>query len=599
MTNSGAAPKCLACVVDPRKGINQHQWLVNKMVAAWRDADPDAEYKTVAQDVAIAFDKEFDPQVLKPVYKKGKFQGYETEEARAERCDGRPGRILRWAENHKAWINAQRNMAPALLRFQPQPPAKARRSRASSARDLYVRDHPGVGKDVFKLNQPDEWQRYEEASAREKAERASRVAAGEESDGDEDEEDEVEDAPTQHDLLARLRLSMRTAIDSWVEQTGAEIFVYMGKVREDGTSNRSLMSAGKRGRDHLAQRVVTQPLIKTLDDYVLDAGGLTPRPANASASGSATQEHAEPLPSATHESTRETDHLSGGPQPPQNVPQALPDVPVPSEGVLRVEHPTDGNEGGPQPPQDIAPPMHVAAQPQRNVPVPSEGGAVHAEDSAASRDNTENDISHPPGVEAPRAVVVSGAELSVDVVQFNDVARPGAEPQPLQDGSNDDPAMADERAEPSLGVDQLAGVAQPAPAEPPQLQDGFSEEPAAEDDGKSEKIPGDPIEPAQHDAHVPESATASDTLPHGDAEPEGQTKGPRAVKKGTSRRGRGRQTKSSGRRATLVAPEGEHRAPARGQKRGSPEDAEMPDEPSGRPKRAKKQDYASLHRKGK
>ena len=116
-------------------------------------------------------------------------------------------------------------MAPALLRFQPQPPAKARRSRASSARDLYVRDHPGVGKDVvdaqgklppgdrrkalnvaitaileqFKLNQPDEWQRYEEASAREKAERASRVAAGEESDGDEDEEDEVEDAPTQHE----------------------------------------------------------------------------------------------------------------------------------------------------------------------------------------------------------------------------------------------------------------------------------------------------------------------------------------------------------------------------------------------------------------
>ncbi|KAH9913403.1 uncharacterized protein B0H18DRAFT_960366 [Fomitopsis serialis] len=645
MTKTGAAPKCLACVVDPRKGINQHQWLVNKMVAAWRDADPDAEYKAVAQDVAIAFDQEFDPQILKPVYKKGKFQGYETEEARAERCNGRPG-------NHKDWIDAQRNMAPALLRFQPQPPAKGRRSRASSARDLYVRDHPGIGKDVVdaqgklapgdrrtalnvaisaiieevKLTQPDVWQRYEEASAREKG--------AEESEGDEEgQEDEEEEAPMEHDLLARLCLSMRTAIDSWVEQTGAEIFVYMGKVRDDGTSNRSLMSAGKRGRDHLAQRVVAQPLIKTLDDYVLDTGGLTPRAANPSAPRPATQERVvEPLPGAGPDTTGDPEQISGGPQPARNVSQASPDVPVSSERVLRVEHPADGNEVGrpvlnshprdpqpdqssgrillsqdvPQQPQGVAPALRVVAQRQRDVAVPSDEAIVQVEEPAAGNADTEEAIRHPPDgrLEAPRpSVEHSPAECGVDVEQVDDIARAaGSEPLPLQDGSNDEPAMVNERPELSLDVEQPDGVRRAVLAESEPLQGGLSDEPAAEDDGKridqqGEKMADDPVQPAQDDAHVPGSATHSDTSPPSDDEPRAQTKASKGVRKGASRRGRGRKPKSSGSRATLVAPEDERRPPSRGQKRPSPEEAETPEEPSGRPKRAKKQDYASLHRK--
>ncbi|KZT66062.1 hypothetical protein DAEQUDRAFT_740234 [Daedalea quercina L-15889] len=285
-----SAPACCACTVDPASGINQHAWLVNAVLTAWRKATSTESCTKLAKQIASGFDDQFKTNVRK--------------------------QIKKWILNHKYYFDAQRSNIPRLLEVPVSLTSKSQRHRAKSVRDLFIRDHSDIGRvakkqsrdhgsnpsgqvkavneaytkatDGMRQNKLDEWRRYVEESRQSKAvARAARASAQE--DAAVESEDVVRD-PVEPQLLvvdrfAQLQCSARRTANSWAQEAGTEVIIYVAGLDPNGRLRKSLISAGRRGPDDIVQRIKASPLIDTLNGYVTQVYGERIGVANQGPSG--------------------------------------------------------------------------------------------------------------------------------------------------------------------------------------------------------------------------------------------------------------------------------------------------------------------------
>ncbi|KAH9931369.1 uncharacterized protein B0H18DRAFT_1116523 [Fomitopsis serialis] len=359
MPRRTSAPKCYTCIVEPKRGIDQHSWLVKTAVDAWKAAGPNGNYNQTARTVADQFAAQFDPNILATVEEPNKPPRLETEEECFERCGARRRtKIVKWMENHRAWIQEQVSSTPRLLEL-PTPPtqqSQKRRKRAKSARDLFKRAHPEVAKAAreaatangvtvgaelsraaaiavseaakrMQTEDPEAWDVFERASAASKREMREKKggkgkgkAGGEDSESDgeerddeagEDDEGKDEDiaesspkvAPLE-EMQSRIRYTAHASVDEWAKNSGMDVFVYLGWVDAEGRARKFTASAGKGGRDDLSTYIKNERIADRMDAYMLKTRDLELRPVNTQmVAGPAGSSRPVPAPAGPSEHT--------------------------------------------------------------------------------------------------------------------------------------------------------------------------------------------------------------------------------------------------------------------------------------------------------
>ncbi|KAH9922360.1 uncharacterized protein B0H18DRAFT_1120921 [Fomitopsis serialis] len=429
MSQADAAPACRNCVIHPPDNINQHTWLVNETLKAWKDAGPKQSFKQMATDVATAFEAQFDINVRGLVLKKGRLR-LENDEEYTKRATGRLKSIKKWIENNKPWFDKRKSGPLDLLPIPLPQPVKpqAARQNAKSARGLFIHDYPHFGTQAkaearqaglsfgeqtttsnlaitraierMKAEEPDKWAHYEVLAAQSKAEAdaanaAMDAAAQLESDADDSDDDDLSKVETLDQRQARLRYTARVAVDKWSEETETEIFMYIGWMDSGGRPRRTLVSAGIAGTDRLVNHlksVENGVHVNALDEYVLETRRPTMDPA--------TTDLATAQPAA-----------SGSTVPPLIEPSEAPADDVPhSQALASVQDHASGVEAVP-----------AIAAPEANISEASELDAVPASVAPEVANSTASTPADASELDAVPAIAAA------DVAHSNDVNHVGAE----------------------------------------------------------------------------------------------------------------------------------------------------------------------------
>ncbi|KAH9919678.1 uncharacterized protein B0H18DRAFT_1118246 [Fomitopsis serialis] len=291
------APLCRACIVDPKRKIDQHAWLVNTVRAAWERPGKPESYKAMAGRIAKEFDA-FHAASIYGLKKDGKVVRFETDAERDGRCAGRVGKIFNWIENNRAYFENLKKGTPKLLEL-PTESEPVAAPRAKSIVDLYKRDRPEIGQMARQaaekegLTSGDHWlgivnkaytaallelattdpekhQEYVEESKRSKEQAsmdralALQPTAGPSSGG----------APpgnkdNKADSLKRVLFTAKRSVDTWANEIDADFFLYVGVI-EEGQCVKYLIGNNALSPDSLVAQMKTNSVLDELDDLVLE-----------------------------------------------------------------------------------------------------------------------------------------------------------------------------------------------------------------------------------------------------------------------------------------------------------------------------------------
>ncbi|KAI0069903.1 hypothetical protein K474DRAFT_1680561 [Panus rudis PR-1116 ss-1] len=264
-------PQPLWLIVERNRGIDQKQWLTERVS---KDIDLNRNQLTkYGKGIAVEFDAKFPRTILKSIYKRTssgqkEFDRMETEEEALQRTNRRtnlrcnsvysPQQIVKWIHNHQDKLGAKKpEDAPLPKYLDLQQNDGSNKSRAKSARDLFISAHPEISKNVRTAAKAEGVNDRQEIQRRVNVAYTEAIANADMSDyrtlADKDKQakaaerqtpaTENADAQSRKELLDQLQYSLFNTAVQLGKKTNTVIFIMAGGLNENGQTASWMMSS--------------------------------------------------------------------------------------------------------------------------------------------------------------------------------------------------------------------------------------------------------------------------------------------------------------------------------------------------------------------
>ncbi|KAI0071050.1 hypothetical protein K474DRAFT_1679695 [Panus rudis PR-1116 ss-1] len=254
-------PQPLWLIVEWERGIDQKQWLTERVS---KDIDLNRNQLTkYGKGIAVEFDAKFPRTIVKSIYKRTssgqkEFDRMETEEEALQRTNGRTNQIVKWIHNHQDKLGAKkRKDAPLPKYLELQQNNGSNKSRAKSARDLFISAHPEISKNVRAAAKAEGVKERQEIQRRVNVAYTEAIANADMSKyqtlADKDKQakaaerqtpaTENTDAQSRKELLDQLQYSLFNTAVQLGKKTNTVIFIMAGGLNENGQTASWMMSS--------------------------------------------------------------------------------------------------------------------------------------------------------------------------------------------------------------------------------------------------------------------------------------------------------------------------------------------------------------------